>query len=209
MSCDSKVSGMFATITHTFGCWQLMFRVVAEPDTPRTEHKHESTEHKHESTEHKTETPLSDIDVGIVRPTTPPRYTDTLNSNYSQRMDSEVQREERARRHDLESKQLSDVPVLSKVAADDAYTLTAFLGDAYTDGSECERVDERAEEFDSNSVSLSEQSLTDDEILSEMFGRKDRANSTSAQRLIDSLLNFSEENLANHVEMHSPRETEM
>lgn len=168
--------------------------------TPDDVAREECTEQR---AEEKQETPLSDL-VDFGRPSTPPPNKDTFNSNYSQRKTSDEHRDARARGHHFESKQLSDVPVLSQVAYDDeGYTLTAFLGDAYDDDSQWDPM----EQSDSESPSLCD---TEEEILEAMLSSKERANSsTIAQNLIESLLSFSVENMANHVEMHSPREEEM
>ena len=92
---------------------------------------------------------------------------------------------------------------LDTIDADD-YDVTAFLDSAYLDhgggGNGNDIIEEGTDTFYTDSDG-------DDTDLrkANMFRGTHRANSSSAQELIDSLLNFSDDGMATHVEMHSPR----
>ena len=155
-----------------------------------------------------------------------PRAHDTSDSSCSARGASARQRQQRARGHHFESKRLDDVDALSPIepfpapGTDyDRYDVQAYLDNAYLDSAKADGersggADDDADahqtsdgfsDFDFGETYGSEASEGEESYMEDMFaGTPSRAHADSAQNLINSLLSFSYEDLANHVEAISP-----
>jgi len=165
----------------------------------------------------------SQVSTMASAPLTPSAH-DTSDSSCSARGAS--QRQQRARGHHFESKRLDDVDALSPIepfpapGTDyDRYDVQAYLDNAYLDSAKADGersggADDDADahqtsdgfsDFDFGETYGSEASEGEESYMEDMFaGTPSRAHADSAQNLINSLLSFSYEDLANHVEAISP-----